>query len=130
MESHSDSQNSKSAEALSRQAGLALRRDLLAVLCANSAFLLLLLVADLLPMLVYLGCVVFLLIGFWVGRRSLRPWVDGAIYGGLSTLVAAVLIALVTDMGWFGWLAALFLALPQGVVGVWLGAQLLGRRWQ
>jgi hypothetical protein len=128
MEPRNDPQHSEPAEAASRKIGLALRGDLLAVLCANGAFLLLLLVADLLPILVYLGCIVFLLVGLWVGRHSLRPWVDGAIYGGLSTLVAAVLIALVTDMGWFGWLAAFFLALPQGVVGVWLGTRLFQRQ--
>jgi len=104
------------------------RRDLLAVLCASGAFLLFVLLADFWPVLIYLGCVVFLLVGLWVGRRSDRPWVDGALYGGLSTLVAAVLLALVSELGWFGWLAALFLALPQGVVGVWVGARLLRRR--
>jgi len=123
-----DPKDSEHNESPSEQVGLALRRDLLAVFLANGAFLLLLLASDLLPMLVYLGCIVFLLVGLWVGRRSHRPWVDGAIYGGLSTLVAAVLIALITDMGWFGWLAALFLALPQGIVGVWLGTRLFQRQ--
>jgi hypothetical protein len=100
------------------------QRLLLAVLYAGGAFLVLLLLADFLPALVYLGCLAFLVGGVWVGRYSRRPWADGAIYGGLSTLIAAVLLAIISPMGWIGLLAAPFLALPQGILGVWLGARI------
>lgn len=123
-----DPANGERDESADGSAALCLRHDLLAVFYASGAFLLLLLLADFWPVLVYLGCVVFLLVGLWVGRHSCRPWVDGAIYGGLATLVAAVLITLISDLGWFGWLTALFLALPQGVLGVWLGTRLFRRQ--
>lgn len=119
-----DSKEDEPKQAPDGKAGLALRRDLLGVLYASGVFLLFLLAADFLPVVVYLGCIGFLLVGLWVGWRSCRPWVDGIFYGGFSTLVAAVLIVLISDMGWLGCLAALFLALPQGVIGVWLGARL------
>ena len=70
-------------------------------------------------------CLAFLLVGLWVGRRSPRPWLDGLVYGGLATLVAGVCLAIATPMGWLSWPAALFLALPQGVLGAWLGARTL-----
>jgi hypothetical protein len=107
---------------------IAWRRDLLGVLYAGSAFLLLLVLAGAFPLLVYLGCLVFLPVGVWVGSRSRRPWVDGAIYSGLATVVAAVSLVFASSLGAVATVAALFLALPQGVLGVWLGARLL--RWR
>ncbi len=128
MNSGPGSTDKKGAEPPAVSAAPSLRRDLLAALVADSAFLLFLLLSDMVPALVYAGCAVFLVVGLWVGRGSGRPWLDGAIYGLLAALVAAALIALVTELGWLGWLVGFWLALPQGVLGVWLGARLLRRR--
>ena len=107
----------------SQAAPIAWRRDLLGVLCAGTAFLLLLVLASAFAPLVYVGCVAFLPVGVWVGLESRRPWVDGIIYSGLATVVAAASLVLASSLGAIATVAALFLALPQGVLGVWLGAR-------
>ena len=120
-----DGATEKRRTAASPAAPLSWRRDLFGVLYGSGAFLVFLILADVLPVLVYVGCLVFLPIGVWVGRGSRRPWLDGLVYSGLATLVVALLLFIVSDMGWIGVLAALFLALPQGILGVRLGARLL-----
>jgi len=115
----------KPGAAPSPAAPLSWRRDLFGVLYGSGAFLVFLILADFLPVLVYVGSLVFLPVGVWVGRNSLRPWLDGLVYSGLSTLVVALLLVIVNGMGWIGVLAAFFLALPQGILGVRLGARLL-----
>ncbi len=100
------------------------RRDTVGVLIAGVCFALLLAFSALIPELIWLSCLVFLIVGIWIGWESPRPWVDGAVYGLLSTVTAA-LVMLVSgfQMGAFTLIYPLFLALPQGIFGVWLGAQ-------
>jgi hypothetical protein len=100
------------------------RRDLFGVLYGSGGFLVFLVLSDMLPVLIYLGSLVFLPVGIWVGRGSRRTWLDGLVYSGFCTLVVAVFMVVAGYPGWVGVFAALFLALPQGIVGVWLGARL------
>ncbi len=103
--------------------GIPWRRLLLGLAVATGAFLLLFILGNVLPLLIYVGCLVFLPVGLWIGRGSRKPWLDGIIYGGLTALVVALILFLGSELGPLGLLAALFLALPQGFLGIWLGAR-------
>jgi len=98
------------------------RRVFIATLVAAGSFLLFYMGAILLPLLTWPGCVVFLPVGVWLGRGSRRPWMEGALYGLFATALVLLLL-LLSDFPWAG-LSALFLVLPQGVLGTWLGARL------
>ena len=99
------------------------RYDLLAGLVAGAAFMLLITLASMIEAgLVWPACIVFLPGGIWVGRHSHRSWTDGAVYG-LATTVLVALILLARGFV-LGSLFALFLVLPQGLLGAWIGARL------
>jgi hypothetical protein len=97
------------------------RRILVATLVAGVAFLVLFVLRDVLYEIAYLGSIVFLPVGLWVGRRSRHPWADGAVYGLLSGLVACLVLLSIDFPLWWG---GLVLALPQGIAGAWVGARL------
>ena len=96
-------------------------RVLTAALIAEGLFLLFYLGGTVLPWLIWPASLAFFPAGIWLGRKSLRPWVEGALYGLLTTVVAALFLVL-SGFSWGG-LYALFLVLPQGVLGTWLGAR-------
>ncbi len=99
------------------------KRVLIAALVAEGIFLLGYLGGIFLPLLIWPGSLAFLPVGIWLGRKSRRPWVEGALYGLITTVVVALLLFL--DGFPWGSLYALFLVLPQGILGTWLGARLL-----
>lgn len=105
------------------RAGIRWRSDLLAGLVAGAAFALLTAMADMFGAgLIWLACMVFLPIGIWVGRRSQRPWGDGTAYSLAATvLVVLLLLARLFPLGAF---LSLFMVLPQGIIGTWVGARL------
>jgi hypothetical protein len=105
--------------------GISWRRDLLGVLYGSGAFLILLLLKDALPVLVYVANLVFLPAGLWVGRASRRPWADGLVYSGFAALVVMLLLVFVGYPVWLAGPAGLLLVLPEGVLGVWLGVRFL-----
>lgn len=98
------------------------RRVLIAALVAEGVFLVFYLGGTFLPLLVWPGSLAFLPAGIWLGRKSRRPWVEGAVYGLLTTAVVALFL-LLSGFPW-GPLYALFLVFPQGILGSWLGARL------
>ncbi len=102
---------------------------MIAVLVASALFLLLFNLGSALAALVWLGCIVFLPVGVWLGRESPRPWLDGAVYGLVASLVVAVI--LFTSgfaMGSWGAIGAFLLVLPQALFGAWLGGRFPAHR--
>lgn len=98
------------------------RRSLVAALVANGIFFVFFVLSGAEPRLIFASSIVFLPLGIWVGRKSESPLRDGAIFGLLSALLLT-LILLVQGFSMGGWslLYALFLALPQGLLGAYLG---------
>ncbi len=96
------------------------RRVIVTALVVEGVFFLFYLGATFLPLLIWPGSLVFSPAGFLLGRKSRRPWLEGALYGLLTTAVVALLLFL-TGFPW-GVLYALFLVLPQGILGTWLGS--------
>lgn len=105
------------------RAGIRWRFDLLAGLVAGASFVLLTAMADMFGAgLIWPACMVFLPIGIWVGRRSRRPWSDGTAYGlAAAVLVVLLLLARLFPLGAF---LSLFMVLPQGIIGAWVGSRL------
>lgn len=102
------------------------RRVLVSALIAEGIFLLFYLGGTFLPLLIWPGSLAFLPVSIWLGRKSRRPWVEGALYGLFTTVVVALFL-LLNGFPW-GPLYALFLVLPQGILGSWLGARLFSIR--
>jgi hypothetical protein len=101
------------------------RRLLTGAVLAGGAFAVLFLLATSVPALGFLIALVFLPVGLWVGRGSRRPLLDGLIYGLLSAVAAEVVML---PSGFPRGLALAFpflLAVPQGVLGTWLGKRFL-----
>ncbi len=116
-----ESPSTSGREEPSRAESPAWRHVIVASLVAEGLFLLFYLGGTFLPLLIWPGSLVFFPAGLWLGRKSRRPWMEGAFYGLLTT-VAVALLLLLSGFPW-GSLYALFLVLPQGILGTWLGAR-------
>jgi len=106
------------------------RRVLAGAVLAGGIFAVLFLLATSVPPLVFLSALTFLPVGLWVGRGSQRPWLEGLFYG-LFTAVIAMLVLFGFASGWpkaVAFAFAFLLAVPQGVLGAWLGNRFLRPR--
>ncbi len=101
------------------------RRVLLGALVGGLAFQGLSLLTWGVPFFSFLVGAVFLPVGLWVGWGSRRPWPDGLAYGLLAALgMTLLLLSWGPTMSTWSLRLAFLLALPQGLLGTWLGALL------
>lgn len=105
---------------------LAWRRLVTGAFLAGMGFLVLYLLAWHFPWMAVLPGAVFLPVGLWIGLGSDRPWLDGLVYGLLSALITTlILFGTSAPLQQWSLRFGLLLAIPQGLVGSWLGARLL-----
>jgi membrane protein implicated in regulation of membrane protease activity len=83
------------------------------------------------PVVAFAIGAVFLPVGVWVGRGSRHPWLEGFLYGlSAGIIVIGIMMGGSSLLQEWSLRFALLLAVPQGIVGTWIGARFFSRQEQ